>query len=127
MKPYFLKKELIGFLVVIIVITIFLMRRYREASEIERRGVYIIGVITDIDRAKNGLNIKGWYLFNNSKHFVNAKPGFTFKVSIGKRFFIKVLPDSPNKFDYIIDREVPYCYDNDTSMTRNWNEFPICN
>lgn len=111
---------------IVVVVLLFLIRNAFTSSEIDKNGVFVMGEITELHRSKNGLLVKGWASYNNEIFNISAKPGFTYKVHVGKRFFIKLLPDNPKDFDYVIDREVPSCVDSAKNMGVVWKEFPVC-
>ncbi|WP_157963104.1 hypothetical protein [Chitinophaga deserti] len=112
---------------ILVVILIFIVRNTITSAEIDKNGVFVLGEITEVHRSKNGLLVKGWTSYKNEIYNISAKPGFTFNVYVGKRFFIKLRPDNPRDFDYVVDREVPFCIDSAKNMGVVWEKLPYCN
>lgn len=126
MKLFKSKYEWIFTVGIVVVLLLFLIGNAFTSSKIDKNGVFVMGEITELHRGKSGLLVKGWALYNNEVLNINAKPGFVYKVYVGKRFFIKLLPENPKEFDYVIDREVPPCIDSAKNMGVVWKKFPVC-
>ncbi|HEX7846798.1 MAG TPA: hypothetical protein VF476_13435 [Chitinophagaceae bacterium] len=92
---------------------------------ISKNGIYIIGIIDTVTVGRSGVMVHIHYGYNDKKYTVGFKPSWSYDMAIGRKIFIKILPNSPSVFEYT-DITVPDCIFNRQAKMQQWNEIPTC-
>lgn len=113
------KKSLFLLLVAIIIICII---EFYRSGVVAKEGVYTIATIHKVQGARGGLRIDFSYVFDNKNYTGYAVNSSYSRNDVGKRFFIQVLPNDPER-SLITDIEVP---DSITEAPpEGWEKLPI--
>ncbi|MBD8347026.1 hypothetical protein [Dysgonomonas sp. HGC4] len=113
------KKSL--FLLFGIILTIGLIFTYRSDT-VEREGRYTIATVYKVQGARGGLRIDYEYIFQDQSYTGYAVSTSYSHNDVGKRLFIKVLPNDPDRC-LITDIRVP---DSITEApVEGWVELPV--
>lgn len=113
---------IVGTILLLVIFTVISVVKYRKISE---NGIYVVGIVENVTRNKSGSSVHAKYWYKDKTYDASFMPGYDFRLSVGRKFFIKILPDHPSQYDYL-DIDVPPC-----ALKGNWKEGwkqrPVCN
>jgi hypothetical protein len=114
----------IFFLVIILVLALYWVTSIIEKNKISKNGVYVVAITTDISINKSGATVFFKYFYSNKEYRTSIKPGYSFNKKVGRKFFIKLLPDKPEKYVFL-DVDVPECILSG-KVDEVWKYLPSC-
>jgi hypothetical protein len=117
------KFEAIPFIVIGLVFICLLVFSLLQKKKINKQGKIAIAKVIEASMSKSGTGVKAVYYYNGKTYFIHFLPASTFDLTIGRKFFIKFLPETAYGYDYY-EMEIPNCVINDTN--RVWSKFPTC-
>ena len=122
-ENYFSKaKPLIIFMLIAIIgITWQFFARKKIAEE----GIYTKCILVNVEGYKGGVLLTIKYTFNG-KDYEGMVHGALGKLSIGKQFFVKLLPYKPAAPLLLEDNPVPDCLTNAEPPQGGWKDMPGC-
>ena len=105
---WFKNNNLFALIVILLVLGALSIVGYLNSQKIQRKGIFAIATITEANPSKSGTRVKAIFHYHNKSYLIKFNPSYSFDVSIGRRFFIKFLPNDPMMYDHY-DINVPSC------------------
>jgi hypothetical protein len=128
-----LKENILSFfnertkLLLLLLFVVFLGGAYQMVTNknINAKGIVVKCTVLDIEGRKGGLMITLKYKFQGHEYQGRMGTGLG-KNSIGKQYFIKLVPYNPKEIVLLEDNPVPPCLLNVDAPASGWNEIPNC-
>src|SRR5262249_10658678 len=119
-----IKKKNIGIIIFFLALLLLTFWNGFQSIDLSKNGVYTIATLLDVKRIFRGYEISISYKFNNKTYFIKEPNTQLTKKEIGKRYFVKILPNSPGSiFDMETYKLVP---DSIKEPPENgWKEMPF--
>lgn len=116
-----IKNKIITFFIFIFFVS-FLFGQFR-INRLNREGVYVIGTIKSTSTGRQGTLVECSFEFKGVIYSMKFNPGPPFDCRIGRKLYIKVLPNDVSICDFT-DIDVPSCV---LAMEKKiWKKIPSC-
>ena len=103
----------------------FLYLQIRENKFIDKNGIYLKCIIYNIEGYKGGRMATIEYTYRKIKYRKRSHTSLG-KRTIGKQYFVKILPEYPNSFILIEESAVPECLIDSIPPQGGWVKIPVC-
>lgn len=99
--------------------------QFTTRKSIDKNGIYTKATITKAESTKGGILITVSYHYSNKKYEV-ILPSDLGNKSIGRQYFVQLLPEDPKTILFKRHEPVPDCLLNVEAPVEGWKQKPFC-